>query len=314
MAEFDSVSKSLLSTHPQSFLTFLLGHSQVQLLDMLNPEQPTVETQVMDSLLHVQIQGEEALVHCEFQTTDSTAVPMPRRMAGYMGRCIAEYGLPLFSYVIYLRPEAGRRDPGHYIQEHTGFEVVLRYKVIRLIALDGMTYLSSGNVGVLPFTPLMGRPQGMDVDAWLRRCVETTEELAVSRAVKHSVLAHMGMLSSLVCEESTVFSLISEEIMTEFPLLESLRKRALEQGHEEGLKQGREEGHEEGLEQGLEQGLRQSIQEALALRFDGDAAKALSERLESIEAVEQLQALLRAAIQVAELAEFTRLLDEMTAE
>ena len=47
--------------------------------------------------------------------------------------------------------------------------------------------------------------------------------------------------------------------MTEFPLLESLRKRALEQG--------------------LEQGLRQSIQEALTLRFDADAAKALSGRL-----------------------------------
>ena len=97
MAEFDSVSKSLLSTHPQGFLTFLLGHSQVQLLDMLNLEQPTVETQVMDSLLRVQIQGEEALVHCEFQTNDSTAVPMPRRMAGYMGRCIAQVRLaPVF--------------------------------------------------------------------------------------------------------------------------------------------------------------------------------------------------------------------------
>ena len=294
MAKFDSVSKSLLSTHPQGFLTFLLGHSEVQLLDMLNPEQPTVETQVMDSLMRVQIQGEEALVHCEFQTTDSTAVPMPRRMAGYMGHCIAEYGLPLFSYVIYLRPEAGRHDPGHYIQEHKDFEVVLRYKVIRLIALDGIAYLSSGNVGVLPFAPLMGRPEGMGVESWLRRCVETTEELAVPRAVKHSVLAHMGMLSSLVCEESTVFSLISEEIMTEFPLLEYFRKR--------------------GLEQGLEQGLRQSIEEALAIRFDGDAAKALSGRLASIEAVKQLQVLHRAAIQVAELAEFTLLLDKITTE
>ena len=43
-------------------------------------------------------------------------------------------------------------------------------------------------------------------------------------------------------------------------------------------------------------------------------SKALSGRLAGIEQVEQLQALLRAAIQVAELAEFTRLLDEMTAE
>ena len=290
MAAFDSVSKSLISTYPQDFLAFLLGHSQVQMLDMLNPEQPTVETQVMDSLLRVQINGEEALVHCEFQTTNSTALSMPLRMARYMGRCIAEYGLRLFSHVIYFRPNAGLHDPGQYIQEDAGYEVVLRYKVIRLAALDGLAHLASGHVGVLPFTPLMGRPEGMDVDAWLRRCVETTEGLAAPRSVKASVLAHMGVLSSLVCEESLIFFLISEEIMTEFPLLESLRKR------------------------GLEQGLRQSIQEALALRFDADAAKALSGSLESIEVVEQLQVLLRAAIQVAELAEFTRLLDEMTAE
>lgn len=297
MAEFDSVPKSLLSAHPQGFLAFLLGHSKGQWIETLNPEQPTVKTQMMDSLLRVRLDGEEALVHCEFQTTDSTKMPMPQRMAGYMGRCLAEYGLPLLSYVLYLRPDAGRRDPGQYVQEIVGHEVVLRYKVIRLIALDGETYLSSGNVWVLPFTPLMGRPEGLGVASWLRRCVETTEELEVPRAVKHSVLAHMGVLSSLVCEESTIFSFISEDIMTEFPLLESLRKRAWEQG----------------IEQGLE-GLRQSTQETLAIRFSEDAARAVAARLAAIKQIEHLQALLRAAIQVDQLAEFTRLLDEMTAE
>ena len=297
MAEFDSVPKSLLSAHPQGFLAFLLGHSKGQWIETLNPEQPTVKTQMMDSLIRVRLDGEEALVHCEFQTTDSTKTSMPRRMAGYMGRCIAEYGLPLLSYVLYLRPDAGRRDPGQYVQEIVGHEVVLRYKVIRLIALDGETYLSSGNVWVLPFTPLMGRPEGLGVVSWLRRCVETTEELEVPRAVKHSVLAHMGVLSSLVCEESTIFSFISEDIMTEFPLLESLRKRAWEQG----------------IEQGLE-GIRQSIQETLAIRFAEDAARAVADRLAAIKQIEHLQALLRAAIQVDQLAEFTRLLDEMTAE
>ena len=40
----------------------------------------------------------------------------------------------------------------------------------------------------------------------------------------------------------------------------------------------------------------------------------MAARLVAIEQVDQLQALLRSAVQVAELAEFTRLLDEMTAE
>ena len=119
MAEFDSVSKSLISTYPDGFLEFLLGPPGGTVLEMLNPEQPT--TQIMDSLLRVQVGGREVLVHCELQTTDSADVPMPRRMAGYMGRCIADHGLPLFSHVLYLRPEAGRRDPGHYIQEDAGY-------------------------------------------------------------------------------------------------------------------------------------------------------------------------------------------------
>ena len=305
MAEFDSVPKSLLSAHPQGFLAFLLGHANAEWIETLNPEQTTVKTQTMDSLLRVQLDGKEALVHCEFQTTDSTKTPMPLRMAGYMGRCIAEHGLPLLSYVLYLRPDAGRRDPGEYVQEVVGHEVVLRYKVIRLISLDGATYLSSGNVGVLPFTPLMGRPVGVGVEAWLRRCVATTEALEVPRAVKHSVLAHMGVLSSLVCEESTISSFISEGIMTEFPLLESLRKRTLEQGLKQGIEQG--------IEQGLE-GLRQSIQETLAIRFSEDAARAVAARLAAIKQIEPLQTLLRAAIQVDQLADFTRLLDETTAE
>ena len=88
--------------------------------------------------------------------------------------------------------------------------------------------------------------------------------------------------------------------MNDFPLLEHFRQRGLEQGIEQGIEQGRT-------------GLRQSIQEALAIRFDADLARALSARLADIEAVEQLQALLRAAIQVSDLAEFTRLMDEMTA-
>ena len=85
--------------------------------------------------------------------------------------------------------------------------------------------------------------------------------------------------------------------MTEFPMFEWVRKRTLEQGIEQGR-----------------QGIRQSIQEALTIRFSEDAAQAAADRLAAIKQMDQLQALLRAAIQVAELAEFTRLVDEMTDE
>ena len=66
---------------------------------------------------------EEVLVHNEFQTTDSTNPPMPRRMAGYIGRAIEHHGLPIYSNVIYLRPNAGQRDTGYYVQEHLHYEI-----------------------------------------------------------------------------------------------------------------------------------------------------------------------------------------------
>ena len=52
----------------------------------------------------------------------------------------------------------------------------------------------------------------------------------------------------------------------------------------------------------------------MTIRFSEDAARAVADRLAAIEQEDQLQALLRTAIQVEQLAEFTRLLDETTAE
>ena len=106
----------------------------------------------------MRVGGKEVLVHHEFQTTDSTDPPMPRRMASYIGHLIGRYGLPVHSYVLYLRPNAGRRDPGYYIQEHPDHLIVIRYKVLRLSQLPGQAVLDSGSAGLLPFAPLMQPP------------------------------------------------------------------------------------------------------------------------------------------------------------
>ena len=48
------------------------------------------------------------------------------------------------SIVIYLRPDAGRTDPGYYLQERHGFRVLVQYKAIRLIEIDGQRILDAG--------------------------------------------------------------------------------------------------------------------------------------------------------------------------
>ena len=64
------------------------------------------------------IDGEEVLVHTEFQTTDSRDTPMPIRMASYIIRLIEYYGLPVYSHVSLPPADAGRRDEGLYLQKH----------------------------------------------------------------------------------------------------------------------------------------------------------------------------------------------------
>ncbi|MCE2447537.1 MAG: hypothetical protein J4F35_03840 [Candidatus Latescibacteria bacterium] len=117
MAEFDTISKYLIQRYPADFVRFSFGRDDVEVLDVLDTEQPTVEAHRTDSLLRVRLGGKKVLVHTEFQTTDRIDPPMPRRMTGYIGRLVEQYGLLVYAIVIYLRPAAGRRDPGHYSQE-----------------------------------------------------------------------------------------------------------------------------------------------------------------------------------------------------
>ena len=183
MAEFDTVAKHLIHTFSHDFARFALQHDDFKVLGVVDTEQPTVEAHRTDSLIRVCIGGEKALVHHEFQTTDSDP-PMPLRMAAYIGRGIEQYGLPFYSTVIYLRPDAGRNDPGYYVQERHGFRVLVQYQVIRLIELDGQRILDAGHSGLFPFAPLMQRPAGVDAEAWLRQVRKSGSAGADGRAAQ----------------------------------------------------------------------------------------------------------------------------------
>ncbi len=288
MAEFDTIAKHLIHTYPRDFARFVLQQDNVKVIDVIDTEQPTVETHRTDSLIRVQINGEEALVHHEFQTTDSNP-PMPQRMAGYIGRGIEQHGLPIYSNVIYLRPNAGRTDPGHYLQERHGYRVLMQYKVIRLSELDGQQMLDGGHVGWLPFAPLMQRPAGVDAEAWLRQCIHRAQEMPLDETIKANYLADLAMLSGLAYNLETIMTIISEATMYESSVVQYFT--------EKGIKQG---GRERAIEYLLD---------VLVLRFGLTASDPLAARLGAIDDVQRLKQLHRAAIQVPSLEAFRRLLD-----
>lgn len=104
--QFDIVTKDVIRTFPEDVLQFIMDRTDIQFLEHLETEFTNVETREMDSLTKVLLNGEPVLVHCEFQTSDSTNLDMTRRNVGYIGRCYERYGLPIFltSYISVLMP------------------------------------------------------------------------------------------------------------------------------------------------------------------------------------------------------------------
>ena len=290
MAEFDTVAKHLIQTHPADFARFALQRDDIQDVEVLDTEQPNVRRP--DSLLQVRVGGDEVLVHHEFQTSDSTDPPMPRRMVGYIGRLIERYGLPVFAHVLYLRPNAGRRDPGYYRQEHPDYPIVIRYKVIRLSQLPGQAVLDSGSVGLLPFAPLMQPPAGQAEEVWLEQCVARAWDMPLESSVKADVLTGLTLLSGLVYNPQTVTAITYKEylmdLMRESPFAQYLTQQA----------------REEGIEQGERKHAIESLLEVVELRFGADAAESLAAPIRAIDDVPRLNQLHRTAIQASSFEEF----------
>ena len=74
------------------------------------------------------------------------------------------------------------------------------------------------------------------------------------------------------------------------------------------------EAHEQGVQQGIEQGVREStrenILEALALRLQPEVAQTFKTTLESIDDLQRLKQLFRAAMQVETVEDFKQVLNE----
>ncbi len=293
MAEYDTISKDLIQTYPKDFIRLTFGQDDVEVLDILDTEQNTVETRHMDSLIRVLIAGEEALIHHEFQTTDDPSMPL--RMAGYMIRAIEQHDLPIYSSVIYLRRNAGRRDPGHFIHKMSGHLAVIKYSVIRLSEIDGQAIIDGGPSGLFPFASLMKRPVGIDSEAWLRHCVDAANGLPVDESIKVDILERLMILSGLEYDSALINRILSQEGLMDAIMRESSFTQYI-------------------MKQGIERGERDraiaDIIEVLEIRFDLPETDPLSARIAAVTDLYHLKQLLRSAVQVSSLEAFQQILDE----
>ncbi len=249
-----------------------------------------------DLLIKAVYNDKEVLVHFEFQTTDSYDPEMSLRMAGYIIRAIEMYRLPVYSNVIYLRPDAGKNDPGRYTQNIENHNILIEYQVFRLIDLDGQQILDSRLTGLVPFTPLMGHKTDIDADQWLRRCVQVADSIDVPN--KGAYLGNLAILGNIVYDSQTILDIISEETMQHPPIAEYVAPQAHEKGYQEGI------------EQGIQEGTRKHILEVLTLQLGDATAQNFKASIESIDDLQRLEVLFRAALQAKHEDEFRQTINE----
>ena len=280
---YDIVTKDALQKFPEDILQAVLERTDFKFVEFVEGEFTTVEIRRTDSLIKVQLSDELALVHIEFQVGDSTPLEMVRRNIGYLGRCYERYGLPILSHVIYLSPNAGRNDPGGYRQDVPNQRIIVEYKVIRLIELDGQSVFETQNTGLLLFAPLMQPPAGMERLQWAIQCNERTKALSLPKDIRSNLLVSQWVMSGLIHPHQAIGNFLSEAVMQESSVYQHFLETAGKEHYERGLQQG--------TELGARKTAIKSLVKVLEFKFDGRAVQALRPALESIQDLQRLEEL-----------------------
>ena len=81
---YDNMAKYLTTNYGDDISQFILGTQDCEILEHLDTEQQVIIGQRTDAVLRIRINGDEAILHIEFQT-QSSREPMWTRIPGYQG-------------------------------------------------------------------------------------------------------------------------------------------------------------------------------------------------------------------------------------
>ncbi len=301
--DYDNMAKSILTDFATDISQVVIGtHLDVEVIENIDTEQQLVVEQLTDSTKRIRINESEAILHIELQLRDSTYKPMWARNAAYHGYLIKEHQMPVYSNVIYFHPNAGRNDTGFYHYSSYGYEYTLRYRVIRLIDIDGQSILEMQAPGLLPFTPLMKRPTGVSIEEWMQECINAVAATPFDEQTQGDLFCALSLFGGIIYDPLLFKRMIREERMQESKYYQLLRDEFIAIGIEQGLEQG--------LEQGARESTIKNILKFLNSRFIAEEVNELIPELQQITDIEQLEHLLFAAPQVQNLEAFKFMLEE----
>ncbi len=283
--DYDNIGKKLWADHAEDLSRFVLDTDNVEVLADLGTEQQIIERET-DIIKQIRINGHKVILHVELQLRDSTDTPMWARNAQYQGYLVGKYQMPVYSNVIYFHPRAGRNDPGGYTYSWGDYEHTNRYKVIRLIEIDGQAILETQAPGILPFTPLMNPPTGMAPERWLQECIDVTRVVPADQRTQADLLYGIYLFGGIVYASALLGQLIQERLMQESKTYQYLREKILREN------------------------TINHISVVLKAKFSTDIVNALTPLIQNISDVQRLEELLDAAAKVQNIEAFRQMLHE----
>ncbi len=156
--------------------------------------------------------------------------------------------------------------------------------------MDGKSVLAADVPVLLPLTPLMQPPAGVDPEAWLGQCVSATETAPVEKSVRYDLVAVLGILSLLLYDIEVITKFIEEAIMAKSAFFQEYFDKELERRTEANVRETSVT----------------HVLDVLEMRFDPSIAEALRPALEQIDNRQRLRQLLLTAVQVQTVEAFTR--------
>ena len=280
--DYDNMGKSLWTDHAIDLSRFVLGEEDVEVVEDLDTEQQTIIARQTDITKRIRVNNQEAILHVELQLRDSTDKPMWARNAQYQGYLVGEYQLPVYSHVIYFHSRAGRNDTGGYAYKWHGYEHANRYKVIRLIEIEGQEVLQMQAPGLLPFTPLMQPPTDMDPEHWVQTCIDATRTIPVDQQTQANLLYALYLFGSVAYDPQLFEQRIPEELMRESKGYQRLQEKITRET------------------------IIENTLELLGDQFHTEAVRALTPMLQNIDDLERLKELHLAAARVPNIEAFAQ--------
>ena len=82
--------------------------------------------------------------------------------------------------------------------------------------------------GLLPFTPLMKPPTGMNLERWVKECIDITRATPVDQQTQADLLYGIYLFGGVVHDSELLDRLIPEELMQESKTYQRQMERAAE--------------------------------------------------------------------------------------